>query len=194
MLQVYDRVLSSSSVPSLVGLAVLAAGLYAFQALLEIIRARVLLRIGERFDGQFSSRVHGAVVRLPLLTHIPADLQPLRDLDNVRSFLSGNGPTAFFDLPWMPLYLGICFFFHFWIGMTALLGAIVLISLTLLTNTLSQKPIRDTMAHNMVRNGLLEAARRNAEVVQAFGLGNRIATRWHEVMSDISPPIGEPVT
>ncbi|WP_245303390.1 type I secretion system permease/ATPase [Mesorhizobium loti] len=181
MLQVYDRVLASGSVPTLVGLAVLAAGLYAFQCLLEILRARVLLRIGERFDRQFSGRVHDAIVLLPLSTRMPGDgLQPLRDLDNVRGFLGGKGPTAFFDLPWTPLYLGICFLFHFWIGMTVTVGAVVLISMTFLTNALSQRPIRDTTAHNIVRHGLLEAARRNAEVVQALGLGNRIAARWHQ--------------
>nr|WP_246753535.1 type I secretion system permease/ATPase [Agrobacterium sp. OT33] len=179
MLQVYDRVLASGSTPTLIGLAVLAAGLYAFQALLDIIRSRVLLRIGERFDNRFSGRVHEAVIRLPLMTRMQGDgLQPLRDLDNVRGFLGGNGPTAFFDLPWIPLYLGICFLFHFWIGMTALVGAIVLISLTLLTNALSQKPIRDTIVSNMARNGLMEAGRRNAEVVQAMGIGKRIAAHW----------------
>lgn len=179
MLQVYDRVLASGSVPTLVGLAVLAFGLYAFQCMLDIIRARVLIRIGEHFDMQYSGTVHDAVVRLPLLTRMSGDgLQPLRDLDNVRGFVSGTGPTAFFDLPWMPLYLGICFLFHFWIGVTALVGAILLIALTILTNIYSQKPIRDTILENMARNRLLEASRRNAEVVQAMGLGQRLGKRW----------------
>ncbi|MES5097996.1 type I secretion system permease/ATPase [Agrobacterium sp. BA1120] len=179
MLQVYDRVLASGSVETLIGLAILAAAMFMVQAVLEIIRSRVLLRIGEQFDNQLSGRVHDAVVRLPLIRRMPGDgLQPLRDLDNVRGFLSGQGPTALFDLPWMPLYLGICFFFHFWIGMTALVGAVVLIALTLLTNALSQKPIRDTISHNMHRNGLLEGARRNAEVIQSMGMGKRIASRW----------------
>lgn len=181
MLQVYDRVLASGSVPTLIGLAVLAAGLYLFQAGLDIIRARVLLRIGEHFDGVLCGRVHHAVVRLPLVARMPGDgLQPLRDLDNVRGFLSGQGPTAFFDLPWMPLYLGICFLFHVWIGVTALAGAIILILLTLLANALSKKPVRDAIVHNMARNGLLEASRRNAEVVQALGLGMRLEARWRE--------------
>ncbi|CDZ62208.1 Type I secretion system ABC transporter, PrtD family [Neorhizobium galegae bv. orientalis] len=185
MLQVYDRVLSSGSAPTLVGLAVLAAGLYAFQSLLDILRARVLLRIGERFDRQMSGSVHDAIVRLPLLTRMPGGgLQPLRDLDNVRGFLGGSGPTAFFDLPWMPLYLGICFLFHFWIGVTALIGAAILISLTLIGNVLSQKPIRDTITHNMARNGLMEAARRNAEIVQALGLGKRISLRWQRTNTE----------
>lgn len=181
MLQVYDRVLSSRSVSTLVGLAVLAAGLYIFQALLDIIRSRVLLRIGEDFDHQLSARVHAAIVRLPTVTRMPGDgLQPLRDLDNVRGFLSGPGPTVFFDLPWMPLYLGICFVFHFWIGMTALAGAIVLVVLTALTDALSRGPTQETITHGMARNALMEAGRRNAEVVRAMGLGGRIAERWQE--------------
>ena len=185
MLQVYDRVLSSGSMPTLVGLAVLAAILYAFQALLDIIRARVLLRIGEKFDHSLAPRVYHAVVRLPLLTRMPGDgLQPLRDLDNVRGFLCGSGPTAFFDLPWMPLYLGISFLFHFWIGATALAGTIILIGLTILSNLLSGPPIRAATGANMSRNGLLEATRRNAEVVHAMGLGQRTALRWHQANAD----------
>lgn len=185
MLQVYDRVLASGSIPTLVGLAILAAGLYAFQALLDIIRARMLLRIGEAFDQNLSPKVYHAVVRLPLLIRMPGDgLQPLRDLDNVRSFLAGNGPTAFFDLPWMPLYLGISFLFHFWIGVTALTGTILLVSLTILTNLLSRRSIRDATAANMARNGLLEAARRNAEIVHAMGLGSRTASHWQTVNLD----------
>lgn len=179
MLQIYDRVLASGSLPTLVGLALLALGLYGFQCLLDIIRARVLIRIGEDFDLRYCRRVHDAVVRLPLVNRMPGDgLQPLRDLDNVRGFLSGTGPTAFFDLPWMPLYLGICFLFHFWIGVTALAGAVLLVSLTIFTNIFSQKPIRDTVVENMVRNRQLEASRRNAEVVQAMGLGGRLGKRW----------------
>ncbi len=185
ILQVYVRVLASGSLPPLVGLCVLAAGLYLFQAGLDIIRARVLLRVGEHFDGALCGRVHDAVVRLPLLARMPGDgLQPLRDLDNVRGFLSGQGPTALFDLPWMPLYLAICFLFHFWIGMTALVGAAVLVLLTLLANTLSQRPVSDGIAHNMARNGLLEASRRNAEVVQALGFGARLEARWRQANAD----------
>jgi ATP-binding cassette subfamily C protein len=185
MLQIYDRVLASGSVPTLVGLGVLALCLYGFQAALDILRSRILLRIGERFDRQLSDRVHAAVTRLPLIARMPGDgLQPLRDLDNVRGFLSGAGPTALFDLPWIPLYLGVCFIFHFWLGITALAGAIVLVSLTLLTNILSQKAIKEVMAHNMARNGLMEAARRNAEVVHAMGLSRRIGARWQKANSD----------
>ncbi|MFB9949246.1 type I secretion system permease/ATPase [Rhizobium puerariae] len=182
MLQVYDRVLASGSLPTLVALAALAIALYAFQSMLEIIRSRVLLRIGESFDHQLSGRVYNAVVRLPLETRMPGDgLQPLRDLDNIRGYLSGQGPTVFFDLPWMPLYLGICFLFHFWIGMTALIGAVVLLAITLVTDRLSVGPTREATAQGTARNATIEAARRNAEVVRALGLQNRLENRWLQV-------------
>ena len=185
MLQVYDRVLASRSLSTLVGLAVLAAALFAFQSLLDVMRSRVLLRIGETFDHRLSGRVHEAIVRLPLEARMPGDgLQPLRDLDNVRGFLSGQGPTALFDLPWMPLYLGICFLFHFWIGITALVGAIVLVSLTVITDVLSRGPTRAAMQHGMARNALMEAGRRNAEAVRAMGLGGRVAERWQKANTE----------
>ena len=153
--------------------------------MLDVIRGRVLLRIGETFDRKLSGRVHEAIVRLPLEARMPGDgLQPLRDLDNVRGFLSGQGPTALFDLPWMPLYLGICFLFHFWIGITALVGAIVLVSLTVITDALSRGPTRAAMQHGMERNALMEAGRRNAEAVRAMGLGGRVAERWQKANTD----------
>lgn len=185
MLQVYDRVLASRSLSTLVGLTVLAVALYAFQAVLDVIRARVLLRIGESFDHHLSGRVHKAVIRLPLEIRMPGDgLQPLRDLDNVRGFLSGQGPTALFDLPWMPFYLGICFLFHFWIGMTALIGGAVLVSLTIIADARSRGPVRDTALHGTARNALMEAGRCNAEVVRAMGLSNRIEARWQKANAD----------
>ena len=117
MLQVYDRVLPSRSIPTLIALLTLAVVLYAFQGVLDLIRSRISVRIGRHLDETLGLRVFDAVVRLPLKTRGDGDgLQSLRDLDQVRSFLSSGGPSALFDLPWMPIYIGICFMFHFWIG------------------------------------------------------------------------------
>src|SRR5579872_7426501 len=92
MLEVYDRVLPSRSIPTLVGLVVLAGGLYIAQGVLDLIRGRILVRIGTALDETLSGRVYDTVVRLPLVVGGRNDgLQPLRDLDNVRSFLSGMG-------------------------------------------------------------------------------------------------------
>lgn len=182
MLQVYDRVLASGSVPTLVGLGVLALGLYFFQAVLDILRGRLLLRVGERFDVIHGQRVHDAVVRMPLVGRTPTDgLQPLRDLDGVRSFLQGSGPTAFFDLPWIPVYLVICFLFHFWLGVTATVGALVLVALTYATSASTRKPITDATRANMARTAALDGSRRNAEVVRAMGMTGRLQDRWQEI-------------
>jgi ATP-binding cassette subfamily C protein len=108
-------------------------------------------------------------------------LQPLRDLDQVRSFLSGGGPTALFDLPWMPIYLGICFLFHFWIGMTALIGAFVLIGITILTETHTRGPAKAFSRLAVSRSALAVEGRRNAEVLQAMGMRRQAARRWQEI-------------
>jgi len=181
MLQIYDRVLPSGSIPTLVALAVLAGGLFAVQGVLDLIRSRILVRIGASLDNALSSRVYDTVVRVPLNLGSRGDgLQPLRDLDSVRAFLSGPGPTALFDLPWLPLYLAIIFAFHTALGVTALVGAIVLIALTLLTEALSRRPMKAASGFAQTRNRLAEASRRNAEVLAAMGMAGRLNARWSE--------------
>ncbi|RWB36434.1 type I secretion system permease/ATPase [Mesorhizobium sp.] len=185
MLQVYDRVIPGRSVPTLVGLAVFAGTLFVFQGALELIRSRLLVRIGMALDARLSRQVYAALMRLPLRTKLAGDgLQSLRDLDQVRSFMSSAGPTALFDLPWMPLYLAICFLFHFWIGMTALAGVVILFSLTLLAEIRTRAPARKANSQAAARNTLAEATRRNVEVLQAMGFGSRIAERWSGINAD----------
>jgi ATP-binding cassette subfamily C protein len=179
MLEVYDRVLPSRSVPTLIGLSILALTLYAFQGVLDIIRGRVLVRIGSSLDERLSSRVYDLVVLLPLRTRTQGDgLIALRDLDQIRSFLSSSGPSAMFDLPWMPIYLLICFLFHPVIGIAALIGAVILTSLTIFTEFLTRTPTRSTVTYAAMRNALAEASRRNAEVVRALGMGKRMGKLW----------------
>ena len=181
MLEVYDRVLPSRSVPTLIGLIIIAAGLYMAQGALDVIRSRILGRIGTALDEALNARVFDTVVRLPLIVGGRGEgLQPLRDLDNIRSFLGGMGPSAFFDLPWLPLYLGICFAFHVMLGVTALVGAIILVSLTFVTEYLTRQPARDAMGLAARRNDLASASRRNAEVMVAMGMAGRLTRRWSE--------------
>lgn len=202
MLEVYDRVLPSRSVPTLIGLCVIAFFLFAMLALIDIVRSRIMVRIGASLDEALSGRVYETLVRIPLRAGTRSDgLQPLRDLDNVRSFLSGSGPIAFFDLPWLPIYIAICFiFFHFWIGMAALFGAILLITLTVLTELWTKKPMQDATQAAAARNGLAEISIRNAEAISAMGMLSRIAARWaeanrrymssHRKSSDVSGGLG----
>src|SRR6266581_5349518 len=181
MLEVYDRVLPGRSIPTLVGLVILAGGLYIAQGVLDLIRGRILVRIGTALDEALNARVFETVVRLPLMVGGRNEgLQPLRDLDNVRSFLSSMGPGAFFDLPWLPFYLAICFAFHVMIGLTALVGAIILVALTIATEFMSREPAREAMGLAARRNDLAATSRRNAEVLVAMGMSGRLTRRWSE--------------
>lgn len=201
MLEVYDRVLPSRSVPTLVGLALLAGGLFCAQGLLDLIRNRLQVRIGASLDEALSARVYNAIVRLPLKTGYRSEgNQPLRDLDTIRSFLSGLGPTALFDMPWMPLYLCIIYAFHPVLGMAALGGAVVLVILTVLTEALIRRPTRSATEAAMHRNGLAETSRRNAEVLLALGMAGHMGARWSDAnqsyiasqrrVSDVSGGLG----
>jgi len=179
MLEVYDRVLPSRSVPTLIGLAILAGGMYLAQGVLDLLRGRILGRIGTALDESLNRRVFETMVRLPLVVGSRNEgLQPLRDLDNVRSFLGGLGPGAFFDLPWLPFYLAICFAFHVMIGLTALVGAVILVGLTLVTEYMSRAPAREATGLAARRNDLATTSRRNAEVLVAMGMSGRLTGRW----------------
>jgi PrtD family type I secretion system ABC transporter len=181
MLEVYDRVLPSRSVPTLIGLIVLAVGLYMAQGMLDLIRGRILGRVGTSLDEALNARVFDTIVRLPLTVGGRNEgLQPLRDLDNVRAFLGSQGPSAFFDLPWLPFYLLICFAFHVMIGVTALAGAIILVGLTLITEYMSREPAREAMGLASRRNDLAASSRRNAEVLVAMGMAGRLTKRWSD--------------
>ncbi|MCB4770665.1 type I secretion system permease/ATPase [Ancylobacter sp. Lp-2] len=179
MLEVYDRVLPSRSIPTLVGISLLAAMLYAFQVALDIVRQRILSRIGLALDEGIGERVYGAIVRAPLRMVAAGDgLQPMRDLDQLRGFLSGLGPTALFDMPWIPLYLVICFLFHPLIGITALIGCLVLIAFTAVTEMMTKRPVRQAMIEMTARNALSEVGRRNAEVLAAMAMTERFGAVW----------------
>src|ERR1700730_4481192 len=178
MLEVYDRVLPSRSVPTLVGLAILAGGLYIAQGVLDLIRGRILIRIGTALDETLNARVFETVVRLPVIVGGRNEgLQPLRDLDNVRSFLSSMGPGAFFDLPWLPFYLAICFAFHVMIGLTALGGGVILFAIPIIPEYRSRAPAREAMGLAARRNDLAATSRRNAEVLVAMGMSGRLTKR-----------------
>jgi len=181
MLEVYDRVLPSRSVPTLVGLAILAGGLYVAQGIIDLIRGRLLVRIGSALDEEVSARVFGAILRLPMkVARVGDGLQPLRDLDSVRSFLSGLGPIALFDLPWLPFYIAICYVLHPWLGYTALGGALSLIALTLLTGALTKQPTKAAASFATSRNELAQTGHRNAEAIVAMGMMGRMQQRWGE--------------
>lgn len=181
MLEVYDRVLPSRSIPTLIALSGLALLLFAFQGAFETVRGRMLVRIAGTLDETLEARIYRAVVAAPLKLKAQGDgLQPLRDFDQVRSFLSSAGPAAFFDIPWLPFYVAICFLFHPVLGVVAIIGTAVLIVLTMLTHRSSQKPSQMASDRLNFRNSFAQDSHRNAEVMQAMGMTGQLTEIWRE--------------
>jgi ATP-binding cassette subfamily C protein len=179
MLQVYDRVLPSRSIPTLLGLTILMAALFVANGLLDFFRVRVMSRVGVRIDNEVREKVFQALHVLPLKTRTAGDgLQPVRDLDQIRAFFSGLGPTAFFDLPWVPVYLGVVFLLHPLLGLFAFAGAVLLIGMTVVTERRTTAPMQSASRSGSQRLAFGEEMRRNAEVIRALGLERRMQDRW----------------
>jgi len=179
MLQVYDRVLPSRSVPTLIGLAILALVLFVLFGIMDALRQRILARVARAWHEQIGDRAFNTVLQSALRTgNIQNGIQPLRDIETLRSFMAGSALTALFDLPFMPLYVGICFLFHPMIGIAVLVGAILLCLLTLLTEVMTRAPAARVVAVAGARQSIAETALRNAVVVHALGLRGRMAERW----------------
>lgn len=179
MLLVYDRVLTSRSVPTLVGLAVLVGILYAVQALLEFARSRVLVRVGASMDEALGPRLFQLVARMPLVTGSrEAGLQAVRDMDAIRSFLSGPGIVALFDMPWLPFYLGVIYLFHPVLGLVATAGALVILVMAVTAELLSRRPARAAAGEAQRRASIAEASQRNAEVLLSMGMTAALSRRF----------------
>ena len=181
MLEVYDRVVPSRSIPTLIGLCILALILYVFQGSLEIVRTRVMGRLGLALDERLSRAVYQLAIEAPLRSGSANEgSAPLRDLDQIRSFLASGGPAALFDLPWLPFYVALCFLFHPLIGAAAIGAAIILVGLTVATEFATRQAARRASTYGVQRSGLVEAGRRNAEVVAAMGMQGALFGHFSE--------------
>jgi ATP-binding cassette subfamily C protein len=191
MLQVYDRVLASRSIPTLVALTVILIIAFAFQGAFDLLRSRIVIRASALFDRRISGIVHSAVIRLGNQTRNASEaLQPVRDLDQIRQFLTGTGPIAIVDLPWTPIFLVICFLIHPAIGVLSLGSALLLLSLTVLTERASQTPARTVAQDAGLRSSMIESDRRNSETAIAMGMADILGRRWTSVNDRYVAAIG----
>ncbi len=181
MLQVYDRVIPSRNLATLFGLSLIVLFAYLLQGYFDALRTRMLCRVATLFDVGLQESIHTALATLPLRGVKPVLMQqPLRDLDQVRAFMSSMGPTAFLDMPWIPIFLIALFLFHPAIGMTALLGTASIIAMTLLTERMSRGAAAAAMDLSAQRQVLADTTQRNAEIIRALGMTDRLTRRWSQ--------------
>lgn len=178
MIQVYDRVLSSKSVPTLIALAIVAVGLYVFMGFLEFVRTRIMIRVGMLYDEEMRMPVFDRVLAHSVRKTPGVGTQPLRDLDTVRGFVSSPGPFALFDMPWVPIYIGVNYLLHPMLGYISAIGAAILFVLAMLSELVARKGQSSATQAAMKAHVLAEEAASSAEVLKAMGMQDACAKRW----------------
>jgi PrtD family type I secretion system ABC transporter len=178
MLQVYDRVIPSGSIPTLMALGLIVLILYAYYGFLEYVRTRLLVRIGRRVEESLRSRVFDAVSTMALHKKGQAGSQPVQDLSIIRQFLGGQGPLAFLDMPWVPIYLLVVFLLHWMLGVVAVVSAIIITILALMTERATRGPMAKANLAAAKSGLMTEEARRNAEALYSLGMKGAMRKRW----------------
>ncbi|WP_170762613.1 type I secretion system permease/ATPase [Ruegeria lacuscaerulensis] len=176
MLQIYDRVLASGSVSTLTGLFLIVLVLYAFMGVYEFIRSRVLSRAAFRFD-----EMTGELAFLQVLENggqRSKSASSLRDLEVVRSFLSGPAIRGLFDLPWIPIFLVAVFIIHPWLGYLTLAGAAVVVVLAVINQWTSRKPLAQAMQLDGAERAFVNQSLRSTEAIKALGMRAAVTKRW----------------
>lgn len=178
MLQIYDRVLSSGSVPTLIALISITAILFLFMGIFDSVRARILSRIGLKIDDQLSS----PLFRFQLENSIKKDPRigsnPIEKLQLIRNFCASSGPGIVLDAPWVPFYLILVYGIHPYLGHVSLIGAIIIL-VAAITNHLLTKPSFDEAGKMFGKSAALaNSSFRNAEAVQAMGMGQSLYDQW----------------
>lgn len=182
MLQIYDRVLASGSIPTLIAMALLVGLLYSLYGFLEFVRSRVMVRLGAAIDAQTRERAFDAIAFHAVKGDESVRTSPLTHLNTIRQFLSGPGPFAFLDAPWTPIYLLIIYLIHPILGVASFFAIGVLAGLALANNVLIRKASEDAARIMARANTVGEETWRNAEVSMALGMVRMIRQRWLNIL------------
>jgi PrtD family type I secretion system ABC transporter len=174
MMQVYDRVLASRSGPTLLYLTLFAGACLATLAALEVVRSRLLVRLGARFDAQLSG-----LVFMRTLTAGRSG-QSLRDLDQLRNFLTGSHILSLLDAPWMPIYIGLVYLLHPMLGHVALAGGVLLFLLALWNERDTREPLAEAGKQMAAGTQFAEISARNAEAIRAMGMLPGLTVLWRK--------------
>jgi PrtD family type I secretion system ABC transporter len=182
MLQVYDRVLPTRSFPTLIGLSMILLAAYILQGFFDALRVRMLTRIGALFDQSLQRQIHDCMLALRLRGWDTAAVtQPIRDLEVIRMFLSGMGPTAFLDLPWVPLFLIVLLFFHPIIAAGAAIGMGLIVGFTFIVEYSTKKHAAEVNKLGALRGAMAQLTAYNAEAIHALGMSSRFGNKWRAV-------------
>lgn len=181
MLQVYDRVLASRSVETLIVISLIMAWLYICMGFLDFCRSRVLVRVANKFEKTLGKRTFRIWLKQGLMGRSAIRHKPLNDLSTIRQFLSGNAPGTFFDLPWVPIYIAAIFVLHWQLGLLALAGSIVILISAIYNEWGTRKPMLESLKLRRAEQALAQQAHRNADTIESMGMGDHMRRRWENL-------------
>ena len=182
LMLVYDRVLPSQRLATLLSVLFMVSIVYLFYAGFDMLRAHMLSDLGAAVDRAVSDRVQQLEATLALTRPASAEREsPIRDLDQIRGFLASPGPAALIDLPWILFFLIILTLIHYWLGVVTLVGAIILAVLTVTTERVTKPRVLALNGRANTRRIATEAQRRHAEVIAGLGMRGRMAARWSAI-------------
>jgi ATP-binding cassette subfamily C protein EexD len=179
MLQLYDRVVPTSNHSTLIMLTLIMMVLFVTMGTLEWVRSQILVRVSTRLETLLNERLFKVAYKQALYTGGQrASSQPLDDLTALRQFMTGNGLFAFFDAPWLPIYIALMFVFHSMYGWMAVFTAVLLIIVAIVQEKATSKMLSEANNLAMAGRGLVNKNLRNAEVIESMGMLNNIQKRW----------------
>lgn len=186
MLQVYDRVMPANSGSTLLMLTLIVVFMFLVMGGLEWLRSQILIVISVRLDRALGGRVFDALFahQPPQRARTPS-AQPLADLQQLRQFLTGPGLFAFFDAPWLPLYLGVMFLFHAWYGWVGTFSALLLLGLAVWNELATREDLRLANETAIEVQNQTQRNLRNAEAIEAMGMLTRLRTRWEQLQAEM---------
>jgi PrtD family type I secretion system ABC transporter len=184
MLQVYDRVLTSGSIPTLIALCLITLLLYSYYGFLDYIRSRIMVRIGRRLEETLRGRLYNVMTYHALRKTPDIGGGPVSDLSLVRQYISGPGPFAFLDMPWVPVYILVISLVHWQLGLAALVAALVTFAITFWTEHATRTPVSEGNVASIKSTLMADEARRNAEALYTLGMRGAMRDRWVKLQGD----------
>jgi len=186
MITVFDRVVSSGSLPTLAMLTLLMVSLLLAMGGFEMVRSFILVSASNKLESLLRPRVTDATFKRSLLTGgMVANAQPVQDLTSLRQFLTGNGLFAFFDAPWYPIYIGVMFLFHPWFGIAGILAGILMVVLAVINERVTHKPLNEANGHAAKATNQFQGSLRNAEVIAAMGMAGDVHRRQQALYGEV---------
>ncbi len=186
MMTVFDRVVSSGSLPTLAMLSLLMVSLLMAVGGFEWVRSMILISASNRLESLLRPRISAATFKRALLSGgMISNAQPVQDLTGLRQFLTGNGLFAFFDAPWFPIYIGVMFLFHPVFGIAGIISGIVMVTLAVITEKSTRKLLTEANAGANKVSNQFQGSLRNAEVVAAMGMESDVQRRQDALYTEV---------